>query len=523
MNCFFKKNISTIFSIMLLVNTPNLTAQVSPAAIKNYLESKTITISDIAYPNETKAFYIANKFSAVWLITPLNSNITTLVNWCQQAADNGLNAADYQPILFGLFRSSKLLLNTQQDSVTAEIKFTDAAIHFFHDALMGHHPVPFDYDGLKYIPACYDIPALINNYMSNNRFSSLLKEVESRDAAYNNIKNKIITLRKMIYSIGFKDEIVLPQKKVNNLNRLLITRLYQLGFISDTLNLSDEALVTKVKSAQQSFNLMADGVLRTTATEAFNIPLSQRVMELSDALNTLRWIYCLQQAGKVVVVNIPSANLLLYDKGKIIFESRIIVGKKATPTPTLSSRITDVIAYPYWVVPYKIATKEMLPVIKKSIAYFDSNNLQVINKNGKVLDPYSINWHSLSSSYFPYTLRQSTGCDNSLGIFKLNFENPFSVYLHDTPWKSLFGFNNRYFSHGCMRLEKAMELAHIVLKGNTVAVDTLEEKGCLFNQPPVNITASEIIPVIVLYNTVWIDAIGTVCFYEDPYHKFLPK
>jgi murein L,D-transpeptidase YcbB/YkuD len=145
--------------------------------------------------------------------------------------------------------------------------------------------------------------------------------------------------------------------------------------------------------------------------------------------------------------------------------------------------------------------------------------MQVLNKSGKRVDAGSINWNSLSPSSFPYTLRQSTGCDNSLGIVKLNFYSPYSVYLHDTPWKVLFNFNRRYYSHGCIRVERALELAHFLLKENTIAIDTLEEKGCIRNQAPVPIPVKERTPVFVLYNTAWFDSTGLVQFNDDIYGK----
>jgi murein L,D-transpeptidase YcbB/YkuD len=135
----------------------------------------------------------------------------------------------------------------------------------------------------------------------------------------------------------------------------------------------------------------------------------------------------------------------------------------------------------------------------------------------------SIKWSSLSRNYFPYVLRQSTGCDNSLGLIKLNFYNPFIVYLHDTPAKSLFDLNERYFSHGCMRLQKAEEVGHYVLKNNAIAIDTLTEKGCLKNQSPITVAATEAIPIFMLYQTAWIDSAGTVKFYKDIYDKFSSK
>ena len=250
-----------------------------------------------------------------------------------------------------------------------------------------------------------------------------------------------------------------------------------------------------------------------------NIPLRYRIQELKMTLNTIRWFTATTAASTAVIVNIPSANVLVYDRGKVILESRVIVGKRSTPTSTLSSRITEVILYPYWVVPKRIATRELLPIIKRNIGYLDENAIQVINLQGKVMNPYHINWKELSASYFPYVLRQSTGCDNSLGLVKLNFYNPFTTYLHDTPWKSLFRLNKRYFSHGCIRVEKAIELARLVLNDNRQAIDTVTEKGCLKNQSPIAIHASNEIPVFVLYQTAWVDSSATVRFEEDIYQR----
>lgn len=159
-------------------------------------------------------------------------------------------------------------------------------------------------------------------------------------------------------------------------------------------------------------------------------------------------------------------------------------------------------------------------MIKKDVGAINKNGFQVLSEKGKIIDPYTIDWNSLSRQNFPYILRQSTGCDNSLGIIKLNFYNPFNVYLHDTPWKNLFNRTNRFYSHGCIRVEKAMELAHYLLKENSVAVDTLEEKGCLLNKKPLTIPLKQAVPIFVLYNTAWIDSAATVKFYPDIYRKF---
>lgn len=246
---------------------------------------------------------------------------------------------------------------------------------------------------------------------------------------------------------------------------------------------------------------------------------NEKIAALTQAINTIGWLSCLRQEyGKVIVVNIPSATLKVFDRDSILLESLVIVGRKNSPTPTLTSLVTEIVLYPYWMVPHKIATRELLPLIKKNPAYLDHNNFQVLDKRGRITDPSSIDWNALSAGNFPYTLRQSTGCDNSLGLVKLNFYSPYSVYLHDTPWKILFGSPKRYFSHGCIRVEKARELARLLLP-DAAAIDTLITDDPPQNHPPVYIPLPNKIPVVVLYNTAWPDSSGIVRFYDDVYKK----
>lgn len=506
---------------LFLLLPGKMSAQLSAEGVQSFLQTNKSLSSELIFLKEVKEFYTQRNYAPAWQGTEGKQKIAVLTDRIENSEAYGLDKKDYQPQLLGVTSQKTIKQQNGQDSLLAELKYTDAAIHFVHDVLAGNKPVMLGYNGLNYSPSCYDVPGLLNKYFNENKFSLFPEGIESQDSFYISVKEKLNVFRRVIETRDFKDEIV-SSAKVNTANKQLVSRLSQLGFISTSAaEVNETILKNALKKAQEMFDLMSDGVLRKTAMEAINVPLAARVNELKFTLNTLRWISCVKQSeNNIVLINIPTARLDLYQNGKIVFETKIIVGKSSTPTPTLSSRITEVVLYPYWIVPYKIATKELLPIIKRSLAYLDANNFQVMNSKGKVIDPSKINWRSLGPGNFPYTLRQSTGCDNSLGLIKLNFYNPFTVYLHDTPWKSLFNFNKRYFSHGCMRVEDAMELGHYILKGNTIAIDTLQEKGCLESQGPVSVPATVITPVFVLYNTVWTDASGILRFYEDVYEKF---
>lgn len=161
-----------------------------------------------------------------------------------------------------------------------------------------------------------------------------------------------------------------------------------------------------------------------------------------------------------IFINIPSYTLDVVDNDSIILSSRVIVGTRRTETPIISSSVECFTIYPYWHVPRKIATEEYLPLIKSDTSFIVRNNFDVLDRKGKLLNSDSIDWNKFNKNYFPVSLRQRQGTDNSLGVIKFIFDNPYAVFLHDTNAKRLFRERDRAFSHGCVRMEKAVELAH---------------------------------------------------------------
>lgn len=491
-------------------------AQVNPDEIQLVIKTSRPEIQ-LHYPEQVKAFYINNGYNYRWLTS--RNNPQDLFQLIQSAEDLGLNKEEYQYDLIRSMNNDNIIRPTHRDSLIMEVCLTDAAIHFFGDIAYGNRKPVFGYNGLGYTPDCFDIPALLADALVANRLPALVNKLEPDLAGYKMLKDWLTLYNQSVNDSSFK-EIKITSRLTDNNNKPLVARLYYLGII-DSLNKSftETYIKGKVRSAQRLFNLNTDGILIKSTIDVLNTPIAIRIEELKTAINTVRWLRCISMQSPVFVVNIPSANLLVIHNGKVILQSKVIVGKRSTPTPTLASQITDVVLYPYWTVPNKIATRELLPLIKRNPGYLAANNMQVLNKAGKIISAGSINWDNLSPAYFPYTLRQSTGCDNSLGIVKLNFYSPYGVYLHDTPWKVLFNFNKRYFSHGCMRVERAIELAHLLLKDNTIAIDTLEEKGCIRNQSPLPIPVKDKIPVVVMYNTAWFDSTSIVQFNEDVYQK----
>jgi murein L,D-transpeptidase YcbB/YkuD len=491
-------------------------AQITNQRLQQFVFGAEFTSLDLRFPEQVKQFYKQNQFKPVWLTSDGINRTNAMFELIRSAPDIGLNSNDYLPRHFTILGSYVSFLNSTYDSLRNEILLTEAIIHFLHDVKNGSQPV-FGFKGLQYVPSTNEISSLLALGVNLNRFDTVLSRLEPDSDVYRQMK-MILGYWNMIINENDFQEVIIKSNVISINNSPLILKLRQLGFIRFAESIDEKDLIFKVKEAQRLFDLSGDGVLGRNTLNAFNVPLKSRRDELKLTINYLRWVNELKQRGKVALLNIPSAQLIIYNEGIMSFDSKIIVGKPSTPTATLTSTIKEVIVYPYWNVPQSIAIKEILPHIKKSIGYLGKNNYQLLDKQGKVVDPYTINWHSLSADYFPYQIRQSTGCDNALGILKFNFYNPFSMYLHDTPSKSLFLLSRRFFSHGCMRVEKPVELARLLLKDKISSVETLINQ-CLEHQSPVILQLENPLPLVVLYSTVWFNEKEQVIIYKDIYNK----
>jgi len=245
----------------------------------------------------------------------------------------------------------------------------------------------------------------------------------------------------------------------------------------------------------------------------------EHVKELYAALNIIRRLVSLQ-LDSCIVVNIATGRLSYLRHDSTLLSMKVVAGKPSTPTPLFFAWCDEVVLYPYWNVPRNIAVNEFLPMFKKNRGMVDLLKLQVIGDNGKILNHRKIQWGNYSRSYFPFRLRQSTGCDNALGMLKFNLTDPYNVYMHDTPFKLAFSSPERYFSHGCIRLEKPNILANMLL---ATPIDSSLLSSAIHDEPPANYLLPAPVPVLVVYVTATVDKNGLVLYEKDAYHLFRQK
>ncbi len=227
---------------------------------------------------------------------------------------------------------------------------------------------------------------------------------------------------------------------------------------------ADSALIIETLKAFQLENgIGADAKLGFNTVKALNESTYDKVLRASLALDKLR--SQAKKPSKHVRINLPEFRLYFFSDDTLRSEHRIIIGKVTNQTPELVSNINRITCFPYWRVPYSIASKEILPDLKRNKNYLAKHHYKLYAKE-KEVDPTTINWSKYSS--FPFQVVQQPGKWNSLGLVKFEFNNSHSVYVHDTPSRGLFNNSFRSYSHGCMRCQYPQELAKTILKYDSI-------------------------------------------------------
>ena len=230
------------------------------------------------------------------------------------------------------------------------------------------------------------------------------------------------------------------------------------------------------------------------------------------AMNYQRFL-TLNHQSEYVLVNIPSAEAEYFYNDQMSLKMRTVIGRKKNQTPLIASYITSIITFPYWNVPHSIAVKEILPKAQMDSNYLEENNLFIIDNQGNQIADSGLRWEKFTEQNFPYHFRQSNGADNAMGIIKFNLQNPYSIYLHATNWQGVFEKNDRFLSHGCIRLEKPFELAEALLR-RKLDIEKLENDA--ENIPSKTWMLPHKIPTYLIYSPAVV--VGeNVVFYPDYY------
>jgi murein L,D-transpeptidase YcbB/YkuD len=279
----------------------------------------------------------------------------------------------------------------------------------------------------------------------------------------------------------------------------------------------DADLVKAVQRFQARHGLAADGEIGPRTLAALNTSAAARVDQIRVNLERARWaLHELRET--YVVVDIAGYQASYVRDGKVVWQSRVQVGQPLRKTPVLKSKFTDIVLNPNWTVPPTILSKDIIPGARKDPRDFEKRRLRILDSERNEIDPSEVDWSVYSERNFPYVLRQDPGPGNALGRIKFNFPNKHAVYMHDTPKKSWFDRSERAFSSGCIRVDKPMELAELLLAdGERWSQDKI--KAAIDQGRTRTVVLSKPVPVLILYWTVDVDEQGGILFKRDVYDQ----
>jgi murein L,D-transpeptidase YcbB/YkuD len=280
-------------------------------------------------------------------------------------------------------------------------------------------------------------------------------------------------------------------------------KLFLLGDLTNAKDTSSPTydsttLLPAVKRFQRRHGMKEDGIAGGSMVRELNVPVQQRIEKIIVNMERNRWLPT-DVRGRYLAVNIPEFVLHAYNDDSLLWNMNVVVGKDVNKTVIFAGTISQVVFSPYWNVPESILKKEILPGIQKNPNYLEIHHMEKYG-NG---------------------VRQKPGPWNSLGAVKFLFPNSHSIYLHDTPSKSLFQESKRAFSHGCIRVAEPKNLAMYLLRDDSTWTEDRITKAMNIGKEQY-VAVKNPMPVYITYFTAWVDRQGDLNFREDIYNRDTP-
>ncbi len=357
----------------------------------------------------------------------------------------------------------------------AEIMLTDVYFKYCKGMKYGFvHPLKL-YPDEYYIQVQQPDAAFVRSIFSNSdSLGYYLDEVTPKTEEYITLQHEMQKLLQLKDSVISPVPLLPPKKTIKAGNehpsvplvarRLMITGELPFSADADSVyNVLGDTLMAALDKFRMKYNLLIDKEIGNGTITALNRSFEKQYWIVAANLERLRWKPKNDISRKYVHVNVANMTLQALKGDTLVQTMKVVVGKPPkNKTPLLYGKMYEVVLNPTWTVPNSIIVNEVSKRMKSDPEYLQRNRMKIYRDRVEVSGT-EVPWDSVSNRHQPYVIVQDAGSDNSLGRLKFNFSNPFSVYLHDTNNKSAFRLHYRGLSHGCVRVEKPLDLAFFCL------------------------------------------------------------
>jgi murein L,D-transpeptidase YcbB/YkuD len=462
------------------------------------------------------AFYRLRDFAPAW--DPGDPGAAErariLLDALARAGDHGLEPTAY--------RVDALPRPAGDPMLARDLSLTDALLRYARDVRVGRvRPAEVEADWAIPPPA-FDAPSEAARALASGRFAAWLATLPPAQPGYRRLVEALRRHRDLARRGGGAapgpGPLLRPGSRDDDVPRLRARLAVEEPGLSaaPASPLYDPALEAAVRRFQARHGLLVDGVVGPATRRALGVPLPERVRQIE--LNLERWRWLPRDLGeRYLAVNAAAATLEVVEGGRVVLASRVVVGEPRYPTPVFQAWIRAVVLNPPWTVPASIVAREILPELRRDPGYLADNEIAILDRLDS--DPYgqAIDWSSVPAGGPLPRLQQRPGPRNPLGRIKFDLPNPFDVYLHDSPATALFAEPIRTRSHGCVRVDRAVDLATHLLAGQDPG-DRDAVEGAIATGETRRVPLARAVPVYFVYWTAFVED-GTLQFRDDPYGR----
>jgi murein L,D-transpeptidase YcbB/YkuD len=460
-----------------------------------------------------ETFYAGREFAPLWITDgAMNERAKAAAKFLSRVDADGLEPSDYPVPEFKSGAAPEALAE-------AEIRFTDTILTFTRHAQTGRVHFSRVAGDILFNPVKPEPADVLAKLAGAKDIGEALDSYNPQQPGYKALKAKLAELRHAPLAAPAKaDEKEVERARVPDgallrpgmKDQRVVAVRKRLDIDGDKNNQAyDDAVFEAVKAFQTEADITVDGMLGPNTVRAMNgeKPAVRRpAIDPADVViaNMERWRWLPRDLGKTyVMVNIPDYTLRVVRNDKLVWKTKIVVGKPNLPTPMTSAEMKFITVNPTWNVPPSIIQNEYLPALQQDPQAMERIGLKVEqNPDGTV------------------RIWQPPGDKNALGRIRFNFPNKFLVYQHDTPDKYLFAKEARAYSHGCMRVENPLKYGEVLLSLALPQEHYTEDRlRKMFGGAEININFPTTIPVHLTYQTAFVDEQGKLVIRDDVYGR----
>lgn len=366
-----------------------------------------------------------------------------------------------------------------------------------------------------------DVTALLEDFAQSRDPVSFLQGLAPASPEYARLMAARLSLLDSVAAGGWGQQVQAERLAPGDQGTQVVAlrdRLAAMGYLAPSVTAEyDGAIAEAVRSFQEAHGLEPDAVAGASTIAEINRSPEERLRAVTVAMERERWLGP-ERGERHIWVNLTDFTARIVDEDVITFETRAVIGATASDrqSPEFSDEMQYLVLNPSWYVPRSIVVGEYLPQLQRNPHAV--GHIRVIDSRGRIVNRSAANFSQYSARSFPYSMVEPPSAGNALGIVKFMFPNPWAIYLHDTPSRSLFGREVRAFSHGCIRLQDPRDFAHALLARQT------DDPVGMFNTIPntgaeTRVDLEEPVPIHLDYRTAFTDADGRLQFRRDVYGR----